>query len=503
MPLRRLILLALMVSSATFLNAQDRSNCTKLKGNPKLITDCLEALFSQDPIHLTVSSLPPGNGMAMGIVLDQQRHYLTTFRPPQQSVFDPDSAKRQGKFEPQASLGFVDANLAFIGSTNLSWVATGSVSWLPAAYGSGQREDIHGITHDCNQLGILCTRNVLALHFEGTHQQLNTISFYGLGPSSPALKHTYPQNNTFGNIYGSLPIFDWLTANVGIQFLNPELPSSSDPLAVSNTFTDAEAPGIRSQSTYIHAHVGFSTRPVFDWNAVTNDSDDNHAGPLMKKNLLFTLSNAMDYHWYSAVENSQYSFQQFVFNGDETIQLGSNVRKVVYAHDVKGGLKTTFYHLLRRACGETDSLSGYKDPILLKVTDQCNYGRIDLRSSVIASLSDTSSVIPFYMQPTIGGSDINSQVSLRGFPNYRFRDRNATFSQVEYSVPIHDPIGLLLFYDAGTVGPTVNSLSLAHLRQDGGIGATIRLQGSVVAQAYTAWGAGRGATLGYNFAKQF
>ena len=29
---------------------------------------------------------------------------------------------------------------------------------------------------------------------------------------------------------------------------------------------------------------------------------------------------------------------------------------------------------------------------------------------------------------TVGGSDINSQISLRGFPNYRFRDRNAAVS---------------------------------------------------------------------------
>lgn len=507
MPIRRIILICLLASgifgSTALSSAQDRSNCMKLKGNPKLITDCLEALFSQDPIHLTVSSLPPGNGMAVGIVLDEQRHYLTTFNPPQDAVFDPDPAKRLGKFEQQASLGLVDAKLAFVGSTNLSWVATGSLSWLPATYGSGKREDLHGVEHDCNQLGFLCTRNVLALHFEGTHQQLNTISFFGLGPSSPAFKHTYPQNNTYGNIYGSLPIFDWLTADAGVQILNPELPRSSDPLAVSNTFSEAQAPGITSQSTYVHTHVGFSTRPIFDWNAVTNDPDDNHVGPLMKKNLLFTLSNGMDYHWYSAIGNSQYSFQQFVFNGDETIQFGSNVRRVVYAHDVKGTLKTHFYHLLRRACGETDSLAGYKDPVLLKVTDECNYGRLDLRSAVIASRSSEGSVVPFYMQPTVGGSDINSQVSLRGFPNYRFRDRNATFSQVDYSVPIRDPVGLLLFYDAGTVGPTFDSLSFAHLRQDGGLGATIRVQNSVVAQAYVAWGAGHGATLGYNLTKQF
>lgn len=507
MLLRRIVLLCFLVLCGlgfiASTSAQDRNNCTRLKGNPKLITDCLEALFSQNPIHLTVSSLPPGNGMALGVVLDQQRHYLTTFAPPQDSVFDPDPTKRQGTFEPQASLGLVDASLAFVGSTNLSWVATGSLSWLPATYSAGQRDDIHGVTHDCNKLGILCTRTVLAFHFEGAHQHMNTISFYGLGPNSPALKHTFPQNNTYGNAYGTLPIFDWLELGAGIQALQPELPPSSDPLAVSNTFTDAELPGLTSQPIYVHSHAGLSTRPVFDWNPVTDDPDDNHVGPLMKKNLLFTLSNGVDYHWYSAVGRSQYSFQQFVFAGNETIQLGSNVRRVVYAHDLHGPVKKAFYHLLRRACGETDSLAGYKDPVLLKVTDQCDYGRLNLRSAITQSQTGPNSVVPFYLQPTVGGSDINSQLSLRGFPNYRFRDRDATFSQIEYSVPIRDPLGLLLFYDAGTVGPTFSDLSFAHLRQDGGLGATFRVRGVVVAQTYIAWGAGHGPTLGYSFTKLF
>lgn len=483
--------------------AQDRANCLKLNGHPKLITDCVEALFSQDPIHLTFSSLPPGNGMALGVVLDQPRHYLTTFTPPQDSVFSSDPTKRQGVFEPQASLGLVDAQLAFVGSTNLSWVATGSISWLPAAYISGSRKDIHGVTHDCNKLGVLCTRDVLALHFEGTHQQLNTISFYGLGPDSFSLKHTFAQNNTYGAASASLPLFDWLAVGGGLQVEGTDLPAESDPLAVSNAFTAAGLPGLGTQPTYLHSQIGFSTRPVFDWNAITNDPDDNQSGPLMKKNLLFTLSNGVSYHWYSAVGKPQYSFQQFVFNGDETIQLGSNVRRVVYAHNAGGAIERVFYGLLRRACGETDSLAGYKDPVLLKVTDQCNYGRLDLRSYVIASRSSGLSAIPFYMEPTVGGSDIDSRVSLRGFPDYRFRDRDATFAQVEYSVPIHDPVGLLAFYDAGTVGPNFQSLSFAHLRQDGGLGAIFRLQGQTVGQAYIAWGAGHGATLGYNLTKQF
>lgn len=489
----------LLAGSIAHLCAQSRSDCTKLAGNPKLITNCLEALFSQGPLHFTVSSLPPGNGMALGVALEQQRHYLTTFGAPPPWLF----SSHPTQAESQAKLGMTDATLAFIGSENLSWAATGSLSWLPAAYGEGQRKDIHGITHDCNKLGILCTRMVLAIHLEGTHQHLNTLSFYGLGPQSPSIKHAYPQNRTYGNIYGSLPLFDWLAVDGGIQFLQPELPSSSDPLAVSNTFTDAQAPGLSSQPFFVHSHAGFSTMPMFDWNAVTNDAPTNTTGPLMKKNLLFTLSNGVDVHWYSGVSQSQSSFRQVIFSGDEAIQLGSDVRRVIYAHDLHGPFETFYYHLLRRACGETGSLAGYKDPVLLKVTDPCNFGRLDLRSAFTASSTASGAQVPFYLQPTVGGSDFNSQVSLRGYPDYRFRDVDATFSQVEYTTLIRDPVGLLLFYDAGTVGPTFASLSWAHLRQDGGFGATLRLQGSVVAQSYIAWGAGHGPNLGFSFSKLF
>lgn len=107
------------------------------------------------------------------------------------------------------------------------------------------------------------------------------------------------------------------------------------------------------------------------------------------------------------------------------------------------------------------------------------------------------------MQPTVGGSDIDSLVCLRGFADYRFRAPDATFLQVEYSVPVWEPVGGLLFYDAGNVGQTLSEPSFAHHRRDAGLGGTLRFGGSVVAQAYLAIGAGHGVHLGYNPVKIF
>ena len=112
-------------------------------------------------------------------------------------------------------------------------------------------------------------------------------------------------------------------------------------------------------------------------------------------------------------------------------------------------------------------------------------------------------MIPFYMLPTLGGQDIDSLISLRGFENYRFRAPDTMFVQAEYSLPVYDPFALLLFYDAGNVGNTLGDLSFAHLRQDGGFGLNIRVMRMTLAQVYLAGGRGGSLHPGFNLAKQF
>ena len=129
--------------------------------------------------------------------------------------------------------------------------------------------------------------------------------------------------------------------------------------------------------------------------------------------------------------------------------------------------------MLARACG--DSGINWKEAYryVLKVRQRCRFGDIDLRSHIVTSMTGSGSAVPFYLQPTVGGSDIDSAPVSGGFPDYRFRAPDALFVQTDYSVPIRDPIGFLLYYDAGTVGPTFSSLSFANLRQDGGVGITL------------------------------
>ena len=477
----RLFLLVALFTSAASLHAQSKSMCkTFFDSTAKLHTrvECAEALFSDPKFHFTFSGLPPGNGFALGGMFQDEV----------------DNISSSGRLSSK------QAKLSIVSSVNQSWVASGIFDLTPPLYAPDRNKN----NEVCQRLGALCTKTQFSLHAQGIHRSLQTISFYGLGPLSPALKHTFHQNDTFGGLTANLPFTDHLALGGGLELLQPDLPPTTDPLSVSKNFTNLTAPGLQSQPLFTHTSIAIITTASALSNPRTDDDPLNHTGPLMKRNIRFTFDNQTAYHWYPAVNNSPSSFQRFLFSSDESIAFGSNVRRYVTVADIGPSFGSRlFYHILQDACGDGHEKLTAPGDYVIKVTQQCNYGKFDFRSNLAVSNTGTGSVIPFYLQPTVGGSDINSQISLRGFPNYRFRDRNAVFVQAEYSVPIVDPVGLLLFYDAGRVGSTLFDLTFAHLRQDAGFGATFSLQKNVVAQTYVAWGAGHGPTLNYNFSKLF
>jgi hypothetical protein len=149
--------------------------------------------------------------------------------------------------------------------------------------------------------------------------------------------------------------------------------------------------------------------------------------------------------------------------------------------------------------GDVEDLNPDPNHEFAHVTDQIS----STADPVVAPRTGPAATVPFYLQPTIGGSDIDSRVSLRAYPNYRFRASDAFFGQAEYSLHVWKPLGVLLFYDAGTVGQTFANLSFAHLGKTSDSAQQSPPQGNVVLQGYLALGAGHGSTFGFNFAKLF
>ena len=88
-----------------------------------------------------------------------------------------------------------------------------------------------------------------------------------------------------------------------------------------------------------------------------------------------------------------------------------------------------------------------------------------LRGRMALSQTDAGQEVPFYLLPTLGGP-----TTLRGFSDYRFRDRNLLLVNAEYRWPIFRAMDGALFYDAGTVARSAGALSMRHPHTDYGVG---------------------------------
>lgn len=480
------VLLLCMSENVSAQRVED--SCHAFFDDPHQTLDCLEALFSQTDIqyhsiplpHLTLSSIPPSNGLPIGVVYEKRTNYVSS----------PFSGSNQQNAPSQGYKSLVDAKAAFVFSTNASWYVTGSLTWLPPLH---YRDESQGGNNDvCHRLWVFCTKEVFGIEFSVTHRTLQTINFYGLGPSSPNTQFSFQQVETYGGAVARMPLLNWLDIEGQIENRKPMITFSSASLA-SNAITEGTVPGLSFQPDFMHYSVGLRTQAQAISEPITNDPAVTPPGvpepPLLKHKLVFIFNNEALEHWFTAQNHSGFSFRQFVIDGVESIKIHSVVRRFVPPNKM-----TTRLKILKHFCNQRKSG--------LKVDDECDFGQLSVRPRLVLSDAGTG-VVPFYFQPTLGGSDIESRVTLRGFNDYRFRAPDAAMVSVDYNVPVFNPIGALLFYDIGNVGNSIGDLSFTHARQDAGMGATLRLQQNVVAQIYLAFGAGHGSHFGYNFTKFF
>lgn len=90
---------------------------------------------------------------------------------------------------------------------------------------------------------------------------------------------------------------------------------------------------------------------------------------------------------------------------------------------------------------------------------------IALRAKARLSDTDRNEVIPFYMQPFLGGSD-----DLRGYRPFRFNDRNMMVLNAEYRWEIFSGLDGAIFADAGKVFPRRGLLNFNDLESSVGFG---------------------------------
>lgn len=301
------------------------------------------------------------------------------------------------------------------------------------------------ITSDWNKSGESLYFNIYA-----RNRSMPTLPFYGLGPNTNVNNSVrFSQRDTSAGVEVTTPFpeVSWLSAGAKIEGLWPNVGgvTGANIVSIQQQYTEATAPGLANQPPLVHEQISLRPHHRWDW---------------------FEINYNVAYNFYQDTDTGHYSFRRFEANLDHR-----------------------FYPERRKHGG---------------VIEQ-NYFSVRWRYSV----SDASSgnAVPFYLQETIGGSDINNEPTLRAFRDFRFRGPDLMTIQAEYDRKLCEVcapcrpgvirtvcshLGLLTAYDAGKVAFRKSDLDFSDLHQSFGGGIALYLGKDVIFRMAVALGGGEG-----------
>ena len=407
----------------------------KLKKNCpfKHIIGCGEVLFTGQPIHIAVGSIAPQNGVAAG--------------------------------------------LAFVGhKTTDNWrnswdvdaVASGNASWRAGLYVKlvDSREPDISVQKgtkgaDANPTE-LPEQPVINLYVQAI--SLNKLIYFGLGPSTPASGRSfYGMTETIVGASGVKTIYERLHIGIygEINGRKVEIRPNHDEASpsIEQVYTEATAPGLTRNPFFLQPGLGMRIRPSF--------ADD-----------LFHLNYDLSYRPYIAISDSGLSFQRLTFD---------------LSHEMS--LYRTRTQLPRETNGPDDCIIDptADRPSCPKATTRDLEGSIGLRFLTVLSMTPGGDTVPFYFQPTIGGSDINGYTFLGSYPDYRFRAPNLLSFRESFEHSIWKlPVGVVFFADQGNLALTRGDLASSHWKHSFSTGLTLRAGAFPQVYILFSWGGNEG-----------
>ena len=410
-------------------------SCTKL--NFGSLTDCGQTLVMGQPMHIAVGSLSPQNGFGAGLAFIEHKNFASEWR----DNFD------------------IDA----LATTNGSWRAGGYVKAYRLSGGG-----IHMNTGTATAAKTALFTSAPLFNFYSQSTSLNHIDYYGLGPNTVRTAHA-----TFGfseNITGAsaiLPIGGAVSpAKLSVALeLNGRFPSIRpgpiDEPSITRRYTDANTPGLTRQTGYLQPAEGLRMQPAF-----------------FKGHL--RLNYFANFQQFVAPSNSAYSFRRWTGDFTHVIPLYNFFPT-----------RATQYNGPDDCTGPGGKGSARPCPPV-SLTQRLE-GSITLRAFLSESFAERGSRVPFYLMPTIGGSDIDGTPMLASYPDYRFRGPDLLLFQgtLEHSIG-KLPVGALFSAEGGKIALRRNDIGLEHLRHTFSAGLTVHAGGLPVISFVYAWGGGEG-----------
>lgn len=396
----------------------------KLKNNCPLkhVLGCAEVLFTGQPLHIAVGSIAPQNGFGAGLAFVGH--------------------KTPANSDNWRLTWSSDA----IASNNGSWRAGAYVKWVYTGLAPARAQ--MG-TQNVEVADIPVYTEQPVINFYAQSISLNKLTFFGIGPgTSAAGRSFYGMTQHIVGANGVKPLYQRL--NLGIYGeVNGRVvdirPSPNQPSpSIELLYNAVTAPGLNVQPFFLQVGAGLRMRPSAFNNRLHFDYD---AG----------------YRPFFAVSQTNFSFQRLTVDLYHEISLyGSNMRLARDTNDPNNC-----------RIDPTDRQS--RCPKTIPTTME---GTLGLR--VFTSLSQTpgSNVVPFYFQPTLGGSDINGNNTLGSYQDYRFRAPDILFLRESFEHSLGKlPLGFALFADQGKLGITTDNLGSSHWIHSYASGLTLRAGG--------------------------
>ncbi len=396
------------------------------------IGGCADLIFTEDPLHIAVGSMAPQNGFGAGPA------FAYHWTPPTWRIsLDAD--------------GLVSNNLSWRAGVYLTaiytktkiTVGTGGSGPLPKPTQSGAPE-------------------VPVIHAYAQTESLKTLGFFGEGPNTSDTARSYfGMRETIVGFNGTAPIRGvpafsvFGEANARVVALRSD-PNQSSP-SIEQAFNNATAPGLASQPVFAQLGEGVRFAPTL-------------ARGYLRLNYALTLQQYVP-------GSMSYSFQRLTMDFNHQIPIYKTTRT-----------------LLPKAGNGPDDCSDNPSSTIAKCPEisRNKEGSVSLRLLMIDSLTSGGNVVPFYFQPTLGGSDINGNMALPSYQDYRFRAPNSMLARATFEHSIWGPLGMTLMIDEGKVANNPSGLDFTHLMHSYAAGLTLRAGGFPMVYLMFAWGGHEG-----------
>jgi len=260
---------------------------------------------------------------------------------------------------------------------------------------------------------------------------LPLMPYYGIGPrTATSSLVNFSERDTAVGVDASHPLAKFLSVGGTAEGIFPDVNSLHSPgiRSIDQYFTEATAPGLLTQPNFVHSEIFARLQ---------------HADPI-------EFQYRVGYNFYHDTGTGHYSFGRF----------HADLRHNIY---------------FERPNGKPNRTSV-----------------LSIRGVVSMSNVSSGNAIPFYLQETLGGSDINNDAMLRGFADYRFRGADLAMISTEYERDVWKWLGILAFYDTGQVATRASDLGFGNFRHSYGFGVNVWSAQKVVFRAYVGLGSGEG-----------